>query len=97
MLDRPNQILLESEIGHWRKLLNLSDRPTSQEFALASLSAGDSILYRLHYHVQDAQYVVTEQMDKNTGMQVSAKGLTWSYANILNALHYRNKYLTQLT
>lgn len=28
-------------------------------------------------------------MDKVSGQQISAKGLTWSYANLLHALHVR--------
>ena len=32
---------------------------------------------------------IDEQIDKNTGAQASAQGLTWSYANILHALHVR--------
>jgi hypothetical protein len=34
---------------------------------------------------------VDEQIDKVQGGQVSAKGLTWSYANILHALHVRQE------
>jgi hypothetical protein len=34
---------------------------------------------------------VDEQIDKVQGGQVSAKGLTWSYANILHALHVREE------
>ena len=32
---------------------------------------------------------VDEQIDKHTGLQASAEHLTWSYANILHALHIR--------
>ena len=31
-----------------------------------------------------------EQIDKNSGQQISAFDLTWSYAEVLNALYYRN-------
>ena len=34
------------------------------------------------------------QMDKNTGQQTSASSLTWSYANILHALHTRKSLLS---
>jgi hypothetical protein len=30
-------------------------------------------------------------MDRDTGVQKSAKSLTWSYATVLNALHLRGK------
>ena len=33
-------------------------------------------------HVQDDGGRVDEQIDKNTGAQVSAQALTWSYANV---------------
>jgi GH15 family glucan-1,4-alpha-glucosidase len=31
-----------------------------------------------------------EQIDKNNGKQLSAYDLTWSYAEVLNAIKYRN-------
>merc|ERR1719334_1956807 len=37
---------------------------------------------------KDLRYV-DEQIDKHTGKQASAENLTWSYANILHALHIR--------
>jgi hypothetical protein len=51
---------------------------------------------RLFDHVQDAAGRIDEQIDKFTGKQSSAEGLTWSYANILHAIHVRKsvaKYL----
>ena len=44
---------------------------------------------RLWDNVQDAGGRIDEQIDKNTGAQTSAAGLTWSYANILHALYVR--------
>ncbi len=41
--------------------------------------------------VQDANGRIDEQIDKFTGAQASAAGLTWSYANILHALHVREQ------
>ena len=32
---------------------------------------------------------IDEQIDENTGAQISAESLTWSYANILHALFVR--------
>jgi len=32
---------------------------------------------------------ITEQIDRNSGLQKSAKDLTWSYANILSAMQQR--------
>lgn len=51
---------------------------------------GDSVMTRIWEHVKNDDGVVWEQIDKYTGEQASAEGLTWSYANILHALHFRN-------
>ena len=32
-----------------------------------------------------------EQIDKNNGKQISAYDLTWSYAEVLNSLKWREK------
>ena len=39
---------------------------------------------------------IDEQIDKVTGVQLSAKSLTWSYANILHALHARKRIVQLL-
>ena len=44
---------------------------------------------RLHNHVASDGGKIDEQIDKHTGKQASAEHLTWSYANILHALHLR--------
>ena len=44
---------------------------------------------RLHKHIAADGGKVDEQIDKFTGKQASAEHLTWSYANILHALHVR--------
>lgn len=67
MLQMGDAVFEEKDIAHWRPLLKLSAIPTAREIALASLSAGDSVLFRIHYHTTDPNYIVNEQMDKNTG------------------------------
>ena len=62
---------------------------SANELACAQLHAGDSVLTRLWYYVKDDGGRIDEQMDKISGAQLSAKSLTWSYANILHALHTR--------
>lgn len=89
MSKRGSEMLSSNEADPWRKLLNLSENPTASEFALKSKRAGDAILYRIWYHVKPEGGRIDEQIDKNSGKQASAKGLTWSYANILHALHTR--------
>eukprot|EP01059_Diplonema_ambulator_P037065 TRINITY_DN9610_c0_g1_i1.p1 TRINITY_DN9610_c0_g1~~TRINITY_DN9610_c0_g1_i1.p1 ORF type:complete len:491 (+),score=156.57 TRINITY_DN9610_c0_g1_i1:35-1507(+) len=71
----------------WRQHLGAK---TPSELAASAKSSGDSVMTRLFYHVQ-GNGVVYEQIDKYNGTQKSAYGLTWSYANILNALHMRSK------
>jgi GH15 family glucan-1,4-alpha-glucosidase len=66
------------------------------DMAKAALSAGDSCMTRIYEHVKNGGGNIWEQIDKNTGEQASATGLTWSYANILEALHFRNYTMEKL-
>ena len=81
-------------------LLKLRDGASAEDLAFAQVSAGDSVMTRLWNHVKDDGGRIDEQIDKHTGVQASAEGLTWSYANILHALHIRkyvNSYIANLT
>ena len=69
---------------------------TAQNLALAQKGAGDSVMFRLWEHVKDDGGRVDEQIDRNTGVQASAEGLTWSYANILHSLHVREQLMKSL-
>jgi len=85
-----------SEHKEWIELLNLDERATGATLARAQIAAGDAVMTSLWTRVQDAGGRMDEQIDKFTGAQASAEGLTWSYANILHALHTRKsveKYL----
>jgi len=53
------------------------------------LRAGDSVMIRLRSHVVADDFHLDEQIDRNTGVQMSAKDLTWSYAEVLNAVTAR--------
>ncbi len=75
----------------WAELLNLNKNAGVKEIAQASLSAGDAVMERLFLHVKDRDGHIDEQISKSTGVQTSAKDLTWSYANILSALQERKK------
>ena len=66
---------------------------TAQDLATAQVAAGDSVMFRLWEHVKDDGGRIDEQIDKNTGAQASAEGLTWSYANILHSLHTRKQVM----
>jgi glucoamylase len=87
--ERGNYALTRAENGEWMELLNLPLGTTAAELARAQVAAGDAVMTRLFDHVQDAAGRIDEQIDKRTGKQASAEGLTWSYANILHALHVR--------
>merc|ERR1712179_586995 len=81
-------------LGHnkeWISLLNLDEKATAKDLAAAQVAAGDAVMTSLWSHVQDADGRIDEQIDKYTGAQASAEGLTWSYANILHSLHVRNQ------
>ena len=58
-------------------------------FNCDQVSAGDAVMTRLHNYVKSDGGKIDEQIDKHTGKQASAENLTWSYANILHALHIR--------
>lgn len=53
------------------------------------LRAGDSVMIRLRSHVVDDGFHLREQIDRSTGKQMSAMDLTWSYAEVLNAVTAR--------
>jgi hypothetical protein len=59
------------------------------QLAQSLLQAGDSIMTRIFHHVQNSDYQIDEQIDRNTGVQTNAKSLTWSYANLVRALNER--------
>jgi len=75
----------------WMDLLQLPVGSTARDLAAAQMGAGDATMNALWRHVQDANGRIDEQIDKFTGAQASAAGLTWSYANILHALHVREQ------
>jgi glucoamylase len=81
------------EYGEWMDLLNLVEGSTATDYIAAATAAGDSVMTRMWSHVKDDDGEIDEQMDRETGAQKSAKNLTWSYANVLNALHVRKSLL----
>jgi GH15 family glucan-1,4-alpha-glucosidase len=75
-------------------LFKIDENSTLKQFAQASVKAGDAVLYRLYQHVKNDNGHIAEQIGKTSGAQTSANDLTWSYANILSALHYRGTQLS---
>jgi GH15 family glucan-1,4-alpha-glucosidase len=57
----------------------------------AAVQAGDDVLFRLRSHTEAYDFHMSEQLDKNTGTELSAEDLTWSYACVLKAMHYRDE------
>jgi GH15 family glucan-1,4-alpha-glucosidase len=54
-------------------------------------------MYRLYQHVKSDGGHISEQIDRSSGVQKSAADLTWSYANILSAMHERSKVSQKLS
>jgi len=85
---------LKENINEWTKLLNMNTNDkglTLRDLADTAMEAGDSVMYRIWSHVKNDNGRIDEQIDRNNGAQKSAKGLTWSHANILHAMHTRNQ------
>ena len=79
----------------WKSAINSPGALPTSASALAQVFAaqGDGVLLRLRRHVQGNDFHLDEQIDRNTGYQISASDLTWSYAEVLNAMYYRGLYL----
>jgi glucoamylase len=81
-------IMSDSTIKIWQLALNLNTLPSNKsDFFKAQ---GDGLLLRIKKYIQPYNYHMYEQIDKNNGKQLSAYDLTWSYAEVLNAIKYRN-------
>ena len=58
---------------------------------------GDGILDRIHYHIAPYQFRMSEQLDHTTGDETSALNLSWSYANVLKAMSFRQAFVSAYT
>lgn len=87
-------IVDSATLSQWSLALNteMSSTPTTLAYQFAS--AADGVMMRLKQHVEPEGLHLYEQIDRNTGEQMSASDLTWSYAEMLNALHQRDIYLS---
>mgnify|MGYP001002126650 CR=1 FL=1 len=92
----PNAVLSAEARKEWATLFKIPETSTQKEFATASLKAGDAVMYRLFQHVKNDGGHIAEQISKTAGTQTSAKDLTWSYANLLSTMHFRNTHLSPL-
>lgn len=91
-----NGFATQEDQSAWHSLLRLSPEASLLEQVEAALKAGDAVMYRLYQHVKGDSGHIAEQIDRNNGVQKSAKDLTWSYANILSAMQERQKVATRL-
>jgi len=78
----------QNTLDMWSKALNVDSIPENQISFFKS--QGDGLLLRLKNYIKPNNFHMYEQIDKNTGQQISAYDLTWSYAEVLNALKSRN-------
>merc|ERR1712007_265687 len=60
------------------------------------LGAGDAILLLMKKYLTNGMHM-NEQIDRNTGELLSAKDLTWNYANILKAMKARDAAVSAMT
>jgi len=60
------------------------------------LGAGDAILLRMKKYLTNGMHM-KEQIDRNTGAMLSAKDLTWNYANVLKAMKGRTAAADAIT
>lgn len=79
----------KEKLGAWGKLFGLNEDKSAQDLVSMNLAAGDSVMSKIWKYVKSDDGRVDEQMDRDNGNQKSAKGLTWSYANILHAMYIR--------
>jgi len=79
--------LSNNTIKMWLKALNIANMPDNQSDFFKG--QGDGLLLRIRKYIESYNFHMYEQIDKNNGKQLSAYDLTWSYAEVLNALKYR--------
>jgi len=92
-LASPSHTLDATAFAAWAPILGLDEKSMDQAaMAKAMAGAGDGVLMRLRAHVKDGGFHLTEQIDRNSGVPMGAKDLTWSYATMLKAVHARKVY-----
>jgi glucoamylase len=91
---KANGVPSADALSVWKQVFNTASLP-SDAASLAKVFAqqGDGVMLRLRAHVSADGFHLDEQMDRNTGAQMSAEDLTWSYAEVLNAMNWRNQYI----
>lgn len=81
---------------HWKSAFNVDELPSkASDLATVFAAQADGVLLRLKKHVMPEGLHLYEQIDRNTGAQMSAEDLTWSYAEVLNAMYHRRNFLSK--
>ena len=91
LLMQSNGFADEDDRAAWFDLLKIPEGASLTSQVQAAIGAGDAVMYRLYQHVKSDGGHIAEQIDRNSGVQKSAKDLTWSYANLLSAMQERSK------
>ncbi len=88
LLNAGNTLTSET-MNIWARAFNLNKIPN--DLVTLFTMQGDGLLYRIRTYIQPYDFHMYEQIDKNNGNQISAYDLTWSYAEVLNALKWRQQ------
>jgi glucoamylase len=95
VLSRTKALPDDNTMNVWDTLLG--KKPSNiNDFANALLTQADGVLLRIRYHVESYGFHLYEQLERNDGTQISAKDLTWSYAEVLKAIKKRNALISLL-
>eukprot|EP00933_Yihiella_yeosuensis_P036320 TRINITY_DN30087_c2_g1_i1.p1 TRINITY_DN30087_c2_g1~~TRINITY_DN30087_c2_g1_i1.p1 ORF type:complete len:515 (+),score=84.50 TRINITY_DN30087_c2_g1_i1:100-1644(+) len=88
------RLLSSYEYLAWEEALNYPPTRIFEGTAEEFIAAGDSVLQRLRHHIAaEDNMELYEQIDGKTGHQYNARGLSWSYSEVLAALVERTRAL----
>lgn len=87
---RINGAVSPQSLAAWNSVFDSSlQAHDAKSLANSLVSAGDGVMQRLEALVKSSGYQLSEQLDKASGVERSATNLTWSYAEVLNAMAIR--------
>lgn len=92
---RAGQMPRDEDVAAWSAYFG-RDLGSPAELAAALASAGDGVLERVRYHVAGASYHMSEQLDKDSGYEISATDLSWSYGSTLLAIQAREDAMADI-
>jgi glucoamylase len=78
------------ENSHFRRRLGAEGAPDTRELARLALARGDAIMRTVRAFTPESGEL-SEQFDQTTGVQTSARHLSWSYAAFITAAAQRSK------